>query len=157
MTLYEIDAAIDQFLADNIDPETGVIKNIEHLEELQVERDNKIEAIALAYKNYSAELEALKKEKKIFEERIKKASRSAESCKEYLAYALNGEKFKTAKVAVSYRASTGLIVDPNVKLPDELLTYKTPEPNAKLITELLKEGATIQGCSLEKRSNIQIK
>ena len=94
MTLYEIDAAMEQFIAENINTETGEIANLEHLEELQLARENKIEAIALAYKNYSAELDALKKEKKNFEERIAKVTRSAESCKNYLAYALCGEKFK---------------------------------------------------------------
>lgn len=157
MTLYEIDAAMEQFIAENINPETGEIANLEQLEELQLARENKIEAIALAFKNYSAELDALKKEKKNFEDRIAKVTRSAESCKNYLAYALGGEKFKTAKVAVSYRSSTSVVIAPGTQLPDEWMTFKAPEPNKTLIKEHLKEGATIEGCSLETKQNIQIK
>ena len=157
MKLFEIDEAIENFIVNNIDPETGEINNLEELEQLNALREDKLEAIALAYKNYSAEVTALKAEKKVFDDRIKKAEKSAESCKNYLAYALNGEKLKTTKVSVSYRTSTQVIVAPGTKLPHELLTFKEPEPNKTLLKELLKEGATIDGCSLETKSNIQIK
>ena len=157
MKLFEIDEAIENFIANNIDPETGEINNLEELEQLSALREDKLEAIALSYKNYVAELTALKTEKKNFDARIKRTEKAAESCKNYLAYALNGEKLKTSKVTVSYRTSTQVVIAPGIKLPDEYLTFKDPEPNKTLLKEVLNEGATIDGCSLETKSNIQIK
>ena len=51
MTLYEIDSAI----MDCVDEETGEIIDLEKLEALNIERDKKVEGIALAVKNYAAE------------------------------------------------------------------------------------------------------
>lgn len=52
MTLYEIDSAI----MDCVDEETGEIIDLEKLEALNIERDKKVEGIALAVKNYAAEV-----------------------------------------------------------------------------------------------------
>lgn len=56
MTLYEIDSAI----MDCVDEETGEIIDLEKLEALNIERDKKVEGIALAVKNYAAEAKAIK-------------------------------------------------------------------------------------------------
>ena len=58
MTLYEIDSAI----MDCVDEETGEIIDLEKLEALNIERDKKVEGIALAVKNYAAEAKAIKEE-----------------------------------------------------------------------------------------------
>lgn len=65
-SLYEINAAI----LDCVDLETGEIIDIERLQELQMEREQKIENVALWYKNllsdatqYAAEEAAFKKKK----------------------------------------------------------------------------------------------
>ena len=47
MTLYEIDSAI----MDCVDEETGEIIDLEKLETLNIERDKKVEGIAVAVKN----------------------------------------------------------------------------------------------------------
>lgn len=60
MTLYEIDSAI----MDCVDEETGEIIDLEKLEALNIERDKKVEGIALAVKNYAAEAKAIKEEGK---------------------------------------------------------------------------------------------
>ena len=67
MKLYEIDQAI----MDCIDMETGEIVNEELLNDLQMERDAKIENVALWIKELKAEAEALKAEKLAFAERQK--------------------------------------------------------------------------------------
>lgn len=157
MKLYQIDQAIENFLINNVDEETGEILNFEELEALQIAREDKLEAIACAYKNLIAEAEAIKSEKENLSLRQKRTEREAENCKKYLEYALQGEKLKTAKVSVSYRKSEVVILQNGIKLSNEYLTYKLPEPNKTAIKNALKTGLIIDGCSLEQKLNIQIK
>ena len=60
--LYEINQAITEC----IDNETGEIIDVEKLEELQLEREAKIENVALWYKNLLSDAEAYKAEKNAF-------------------------------------------------------------------------------------------
>jgi protein subunit release factor B len=57
------------------DPETGEVADAEEFDRLQMERTAKLEAVALAYKNYAAEAAALAEQEKAFGERKRKANR----------------------------------------------------------------------------------
>lgn len=158
MKLYEIDNAI----LDCIDMETGEVIDIEKLNELQLERDTKNENVACWIKDLKAEAEAIKAEKQALAERQKVAENKAESLKKWLAYALNGEKFKTAKCAVSFRKSESVeVTDAGIKSlmkeHDELLTYKAPEPNKAAIKQALKDGLNVDGVQLVQKTSTIIK
>ena len=158
MTIYEINEEI----LNCIDPETGEIIDIDKLNELQLEKDAKIENVACWIKELKAEAEAIKTEKLALAERQKVAENKAESLKKWLAYALNGEKFKTAKCSVSFRKSEVVeITDEGLnnlmKEHDELLTYKAPEPNKKAIKDALKDGLSVQGVRLECNTSVIIR
>ena len=154
MKLYEI----DQQIMSCIDNETGEIVDFERLNELHMERIKKIENIALAYKNCMSEAVALKAEKEAFEEREKRAKNRAEDLKKYLAYVLDGKKFKTTLVEIGFRKSEAVVVDCDVfKLPDDYLKYKMPEPDKAKIKAALKSGQNISGCRIEVKNNINIK
>ena len=158
MTIYEINEGI----LNCIDPETGEIIDIDKLNELELERDAKIENVACWIKELKAEAEAIKAEKLALAERQKVAENKAESLKKWLAFALNGEKFKTAKCSVSFRKSEVVeITDEGLsnlmKEHDELLTYKAPEPNKKAIKDALKDGLSVQGVRLECNTSVIIK
>ena len=101
MKLYEIDNAI----MDCVDMETGEIIDVERLSALQMERDQKIEGIGCWIKNLLSDAKALKEEKDNLAARQKVAESKAASLKEFLSKYLDGEKFKTAKVSISYRKS----------------------------------------------------
>ena len=90
-SLYEIDQAI----LDTIDPETGEIVDIEKLSELQMQREAKIENVALWVKNLKAEASAYKAEKDAFAEREKVAKAKIENLSEWLTGALNGERSRS--------------------------------------------------------------
>ena len=65
-SLYEINSQIEQAWGAAVDPDTGEIINEEALQELEqlgMQREEKLENLALFYKNLSAEAEALKAEK----------------------------------------------------------------------------------------------
>lgn len=159
-SLYEIDQAI----LDCIDFETGEIVDQEKLNELQMARDEKIEKVALWYKNLLADAEVFKAEKQAFEERQKVATNKAESLKKWLTNALNGSKFSTARVAVSFRKSEQVEVDEAAFMDyaqkcnrDDLLTFKEPTPNKTAIKAAIKGGQNVFGAALVEKNNIQIK
>ena len=158
MTLYEINSEI----MSCIDMETGEVIDTEKLNELQLERDAKIENVALWIKELKAEAEAIKQEKLALADRQRVAENKAESLKNWIAYALNGEKFKTAKCSVSFRTTESVEVTEEgleslMNGHDELLTYKAPEPNKKAIKQALKDGLSVAGVQLLQKTSTIIK
>ena len=159
MTIYEIDNEI----MNCIDMEIGEVIDTEKLNDLQMERDEKIENVALWIKELKAEAEAIKNEKQALAERQRVAENKAESLKNWLAYALNGEKFKTSKCSVSYRNSESVEVTEEglealMREHEDLLTYKTPEPNKKAIKDAIKnDGLTVTGVQLVQKTSTIIK
>lgn len=160
MKLYEIDWEIQSC----IDPETGEIIDEKKLNALRMERDEKLENVALWIKNLEAEAAAYKVEKERFATRERVARNKAESLKTWLAAALQGEKFTTTRAAVSFRTSEAVeITDPDFFLQwagrenASLLSYALPTPNKTAIKELIKNGEIVPGAQLVKRQNINIK
>ena len=159
MTIYEINQAI----MECVDLETGEIIDTEQLDKLQMERDTKLENVACWIKELKAEAEAIKAEKQILAKRQKVAENKAESLKKYLAYTLDGKKFSTAKCAVSFRTTESVEVTAegleNLMRDgkDDLLTYKTPEPNNAAIKQAIKDGLSVEGVQLVQNISTIIK
>lgn len=153
MKLYEINKAI----LNCIDDETGEIVDAEKLNELQLARDEKVESIACWIKNLTAEAEALKKEKQAFADRQSRTEKLIDSLKEYLSEALDGQKFNTARVQVSFRKSEQVSVEDVYKLPEDYITYLEPKPDKAGLKKLLKSGVKVEGCTLIEKNNIQVK
>ena len=152
-SLYEIDRRI-LALADE---ETGEIADHEQLDKLQIERDAKLENIALWIKNLKAEEEDYKAEKRAFEERQRQAKAKRESLERYLSDILNGEKFKTVKVECSFRKSQRVEIDDVYSLPEEYIKYKEPDADKTAIKEAIKQGKEIAGARIVTALNLQIK
>lgn len=159
-TLYEIDSA----MLECFDPETGEILDCERLNALQIERDEKIEKVALWYKNLLSDAEQYKAEKEVFAEREKKAKKKAEGLKEWLTYALGGSPFNTSKVLIGFRKSEQVEVNEEEFFRfvtssdrDDLLSFTDPTPNKTAIKTAIKDGQQIGGCTLIKKNNINIK
>lgn len=108
MTLYEIDKDIKVLINED-----GEIEDIERFNALAMERDKKIENVGCWVKNLTAEVAAMKEEKKRLEDRIKSKDRMIDSLEWWLDKALNGQKFESPRVAISYRKSKA------VEIPDE--------------------------------------
>lgn len=158
MNIYEIDNAMFSL----IDEETGEIKDYEAFEELQMQKEEKIENTALWYKNLVAESKAIREEEKALAERRKSLENKAENLKNFVNRTLNGNKFSTSKVAISYRKSTAVEVDDEfidyaMKNNNDLLTYKQPEPNKTVIKGMLQGGFDIPHAELVERNNMSIK
>lgn len=155
MTLYEIDKRI----IDLIDDETGEIidSNLNTFDELIMERNNKIENVALWIKNLRADAEAYKAEAQAFVDRKKAAERKIESLTRLLEITLRVRKFKTERVQIGYRKSDSVQIDKNAKLPDEYLRFREPEPDKAALKKALKDGVEIEGAWLEEKLNMQVK
>ena len=152
-SLYEINAEIEGC----VDMETGEILDIEKLEELQIEFDEKVENIALWVKNLNAEAEAVKKEKDVLAARQKACENKAQGLKNYLSSFLNGQKFKTARVSISYRKSESVEISDVSALDPEYYKVVQPEADKTKIKNAIKNGTSLAGVSLIEKQNIQIR
>lgn len=152
-TLYEINEEI----LNCVDTETGEIIDPEKLSQLQMEFDDKVEGIALWIKNLLSDAAAIKEERDKLAERQRVCENKAKNLKEYLSGFLGGEKFKTPRVAISYRKSKSVDVQDITALPKEYLKYSEPTANKTEIKKALEAGTSVPGCVLVENSNIQIK
>lgn len=161
MTLYEI----DQRITELVDPETGELLDFDAFAELQLEREKKIEGMALWVKDLSSTASAIKAEVDTLMERKRVAERRCESLKRYLAYILQGEKFTTPRCAVSFRKSTSVQVDDSEKLVrwleqngyDDCVKYKEPEVSKAEVGKLLKSGMPVPFAHLEYKQSVGVK
>lgn len=153
MKLYEIDQAI----MDCIDMETGEIINEELLNNLQMERDAKIENVALWIKELKAEAEALKAEKLAFAERQRVAENKVKSLKKWIAYALNGEKFKTVRASVTFRTTDNVEIADIYKLDENYVKYSKLEADKEAIKKAIKAGQEVAGATLVPSTSVIIK
>lgn len=163
MTLYEIEDAI---LAC-VDQDTGEIIDPEALTALQMERDRKLENVALWVKDLRAEAEAIGNEVKALTARKKAAENKADRLKEWLGEALGGEIFKTSKVRISYTHNSRLnvideqsvvnYIQTHYQEPEQFLSYKLPDIRKDAVKAEIKSGADIPGCCIEPTESVVIK
>lgn len=166
MTLYEINRQIEETMESCVDPETGEISEevIQRLSELQMAKDEKVENVALWHKNLLAESKAIADEIKALQERKKSLEKKMQWQENYLEWALEGQKFESPKVAITYRKSTAVEIEDLDKFiagykdnPDLVTTKIDYAPNKTNIKAILKEGTQIDGAWLIERQNMQIK
>lgn len=162
MTLYEIDKAIQEALEGAVDPESGEIIDEELLaayDQLRMDRDQKVENIGLYIKNLEADAAAIKAEAKNLTARAKAAENKAEHLRNYLQFCLDGQKFQSPRLSVSFRHAKKVEVDPDMldAIPEQYLRFKDPEPDKKAIGDALKAGEEIPGCGLVESVSMIIK
>ena len=157
MNLYEIKEEMY-----NLINEDGEIVEYEKFKELKLAKDEKIENMALWIKNLLAEAKAIKEEEKILSDRRKSLENRAESLKKYTDMVLNGQKFSTSKVSISYRKSTPLEVEDGFiewakKNNNVYLKFTEPKVDAIAVKEDLASGREIPFAKIVEKQNIQIK
>ena len=163
-SLYEIDGAILALLENGfvVDEETGeVIDGAEQIEQLQMERKQKLENIALflktedmLIKDIDVEIAALKKRKEQHESKSKRI-------KAYLSASMQAageDKFESGAVAVSFRKSTAVVITDQDKLDRKYFTQSiTEKPSLSLIREAIENGEAVNGAFIDERRSVQIK
>jgi len=163
MKFYEIDAEIQKW-TDLLVDEDGVINEEaeEALQSLEAADEAKTEGVLLAIKGMAAEAEAIRSEEKALADRRRVIEKKAEGLKAFIQRRLAGEKFKTARVSVSYRKTTSCEVDEGAWLfwPEELqdqLTKQTTTVDKAAVKALLKDGRQIDGARLVTSQSMTIK
>ena len=158
MTLFDIDKSIEE--AMQFDPETGeLLTDPETLDALLMEKDEKVINIACFIKNLKAESSAIADEIKNMQARKKRNENTIDWLEGYLSQSLNGEKFSSPKVAISYRKSTSVQCDLEdvSSLPERFLRFTAPSLDKTAVKEAIKNGETVEGCSLVEKVSMVIK
>lgn len=157
MNLYEIKQSIQEAIDKCIDMETGEIINPELLDNLNEQLNIKRENIALYIKNLVADSKAIDEEIKNLTARKKSINNKVDWLKQYLANDLQGNKFETAKVVVSFRKSKSVEINPDAEIPNEFLIQQQPKPDKAGLKKAIQAGVVINGVSIVEKSNISIK
>ena len=160
--LYEIDQAI----LDCVDLETGEILDSEKLDALQMEREAKLEGVALWIKDMNAEATAVKEEADKLNARKKALDNKVAALKQWLLYALNGEKLKTPRCNVYQTHSQKVVIDDEKALVDmfmaspfyeKFLRIKEPEIDKVALKDSMKQGYEYEFAHLEETESVVIK
>lgn len=152
MKLYEIVAEIENC----VDYETGEI-DVERLDALNIEKQEKIHNIGLWIKDLKAEAKALKEEKDVFTKRQKAVENKAQSLTRYLESCLNGETFKDTDLVISYRKSTSVDLAEDFESNDERFVTYDVKYNKSEIKKIIQSGEQVKGAQLVEKQNMQIK
>lgn len=157
---------IDQEILDCVDLETGEILDGERLTALQMERERKLEGVALWVKDLKAEAEAVKAEADKLTARKKALDNKIDSIKTWLLQALNGEKLKTPRCNVYQTHSQKVVIDDEKALIDMLMSspfgekflrMKEPEIDKNALKDSMKQGYEYEFAHLEETESVVIK
>jgi len=160
--LYEI----NQDILDCVDMETGEILDTERLDALQIERETKLEGVALWVKDLKAEAAAVKEEADKLTARKKALDNKIEGLKNWLLYALDGEKLKTPRCSVYQTHSQRVVIDDEKALIDMFMTspfgekflrVKDPEIDKTALKDSMKQGYEYEFAHLEETESVVIK
>ena len=160
--LYEI----DQEILECVDLETGEIIDPEKLTALQMERERKLEGVALWVKDLSYEAQMVKEEADKLNARKKALDNKITSLKAWLLWALGGEKLKTARCNVYQTHSQKVVIDDEKALIDMLmmspsgekfLRMKDPEIDKNALKDSMKQGYEYEFAHLETTESVVIK
>ena len=157
--LYEINADLEQLLTQ-VDENGELLIDDAALDALMLEREAKLEGMALLVKNWTAEAAAIKAEEDALKERRQRLEKHSARLTQRLQDVLAGEKLETPRVSVVWRKSKAVEIDDAIfwENPAEMfIRYKEPEVNKKAVTDALKDGAIIPGAALVEKINMTIK
>ena len=160
--LYEI----DQEILDCVDQDTGEILDTEKLDALQMEREAKLEGVALWIKDMKAEAAAVKEEADKLTARKKALENKMEGLKAWLLMALNGEKLNTPRCKVYQTHNQRVVIDDEKALIDmfmatslgeKFLRMKDPEIDKTALKDSMKQGYEYEFAHLEETESVVIK
>lgn len=161
--LYQINEDLENIIEQariEAEENDGIVSDelFQAIEELGIEREQKIEGVALHVKSIDAYLDSIKKE----EDRLKKlklaASKERDGMKLFLSNALMGEKFSTTKCNIAFRRSVATIIEDENALPTKFIEVKfTSSPDKAAIKKAINAGEEVAGAYLQENKNISIK
>ena len=160
--IYEI----DQDILDCVDEETGEIIDLERLDALQMEREAKLEGVALWVKDLAAESAAVKEEADKLTARKRALDNKIAAIKMWLLMALDGQKLTTPRCKVYQTHSQKVVIDDEKALIDMFMTspsgekflrIKEPEIDKNALKDSMKQGFEFEFAHLEETESVVIK
>jgi len=157
---------IDQEILDCVDLETGEILDSEKLDALQMEREAKLEGVALWVKDLNAEAAAVKEEADKLTARKRALDNKISALKMWLLMALEGQKLKTPRCNVYQTHSQKVVIDDEKALIDmfmsspfgeKFLRMKDPEIDKNALKDSMKQGYEYEFAHLETTESVVIK
>ena len=149
--LYEI----NQDILDCCDMETGEILDTEKLDALQIEREAKLEGVALWVKDLKAEAAAVKEEADKLNARKKALDNKIDWLKNWLLMALDGEKLSTPRCKVYQTHNTKLNVIDEQSVVNYIQThYQEPEQFLKISLPEIRQPKPYFKESLDKFTDL---
>ena len=161
MTLYQLkDEYLNALNSIEVN-EDGEIENIDQIESVKGEFEDKAEAVAIYIKSLIAEADAVHNELKNLKDREDRLRNKAERLTDYLAYNIKqtgAKNFKTSKVVVSSRISKSCNVFDEFAVPEMYMkTTVTKKPDKTAITAAIKSGVKVNGAELVEKENWSVK
>ena len=158
MTLWEIDGAI----AALVDNETGEIQDYDAFMELSMAREQKIENMALVFKNAKVMSAAIEVEIKAMKARKKVADNTIARMAKYIEQALGGEKFASPRCSISYLKSKATETDLEFvewarEYCPEVLIEQAPKLDLVAIKEKLNDGMECPYARIVEKQNVQVR
>jgi seryl-tRNA synthetase len=148
--LYEINHQIEDLISANIDPDTGMINPEiqEELEELEMQREQKILNIAKYVKNLESDALQHKEESKRQSEKARKLQNKADYLCGYIRTNMDrNEQYEDAQASVGYSKKPSVEidkfveVDPSKHLTDNFIRWKHIQTiDKKALLDFIKDN-----------------
>ena len=167
ISLFDISTefrALQDLSIDEVNEETGEVTNNSDLiaklfNEVQETLANKLDGTMYVIKQLTSDSTALKDEAKRLNAKAKAMDNKAVYLKELMFGALNStneKKLKTDKFNFTIKRSESVSVADVDNLPREFVRLKR-EADKKAIKEVLKSGATVDGCSIDEKFSLGVR
>ena len=160
MQLYKMNERFERLIDAGelfVDTETGEVFDDKALDQLAIDWDTKVTNTGCFIKDMESDIVAIKSEVERLKERQKRIEKRVESLKGYLSFCLDGKKFHSPQVDISFRKSEKVIADVD-KIPEQFKRrIEEIKPDLVGIKKAIKAGEEVAGAFIEEKQNIQIK
>lgn len=158
-SLFEINSQIEELSERLIDPETGELDEevLTQLDELDIAKDEKLEAYGMKIKSLVAEVKAIKDAKEGFTKREHAKVALIDKLQRVVDAELRGEPKEYTNVHFKYRKSESVEIVNEDLIPEEYCDYETKKKPVKArIKADLKAKHDVPGAVLVKKNNLQV-
>lgn len=159
-SLFDINKQIEELTDRLVDEETGEINEevMAELEQLEMDREDKIENCGMMMKQLASEVDAINEEIKALKARATAKANKHDRIGNYVKATLKGKPFEKSRVAISFRKSERVEIADEALVPDEWCKFETTRKPVKTeIKKALKGGENVPGCVLVESMNMKVK
>lgn len=160
--LFDIVDMVEQvFNAMEKAEDEGDTEQVQKLEnsllEMDLDRDQKVEALCLKYKNRAYLANAKRAEGNAMLEGARKLEKQNDRLLGYITFLLEGKKFETAKCKVSFRNTPSVTILDEQAVPEKFWKAGKPTIAKELIKEAIKNGEEVAGAIIETKTSASIR